>query len=855
MFILTFCTIHANILVYLISIYNNFKIYLLKTEGEKMSEQTIFKNISTGESSDADFNTEISLGNSGTYLIECPSCSYPIITNSTDTTVRCPCCNTVINTSQPAPADSAHQKVLGISTVSAAKAYIDFVFKSFDWTNFCKNDSVFSIPEIDALLHNLKTTQGDNPEIWKLSFSYSARCIEEKVNNVDVIQNDIIKKYMSADDLENCYYEYDCLYESLQILKEKRFSLISELNNYINFANQYGLSDDECDAMKAQAKSLNDKIKSLALVSNIEEHPDVAKEIERKAMLCRERYAAAGIDADAEYKAGIKYYEENNFDAALACFTRIPEYNKASEYIEKINKVYVLSNKYFYMDKKVYFYKSGLYFEKDKLADYQNCESQAFNSYLGCFGTRFYYTVPGDNSQIYYQNLSKPERKDNKVTVYYADAYGNLEYYSNVEYQPETIIYLTKYDPILNAAKKNKFLKSKGIKSKLSINRKLNYGPDWNDILALDMSTGKFSVLAEGVYRISKITGDTIYYVAPNFEYKRNGTVSDIKGESLYSYNIVTHDNKKLITGNSTLYELNDSSIIFTRQDHGQNNLTIYTKRNIEGAEEVALVKNVYNFYKFIKGKIYYMVGNANIKSLCSIRPDGTDQREIMKYMMDIVFTSGDWMYVTRGAKDNIFRTLYRIPLVGGEPKKVAFGVISSDLDKPCIRKGYLYYTDYNAELCRVRLDGTNQQSLVQGVRKILMVNYDKVFYLSYDGKERGHNIISLYEMNMDGSNRRKLIYNVESIHNVENKYFIYVREDALESKREVYSDVKDLKLNKLIAKIYNKYDKKKKHPVSKFKVISLYNCETGDNEILAYDCSYPVAKELKLEMKEVLRR
>ena len=94
-----------------------------------------------------------------------------------------------------------------------------------------------------------------------------------------------------------------------------------------------------------------------------------------------------------------------------------------------------------------------------------------------------------------------------------------------------------------------------------------------------------------------------------------------------------------------------------------------------------------------------------------------------------------------------------------------------------------------------------------------------------------------------------------ESLKNIDDKHLIYVREDEFDSKRELYADVKDAKLNARIAKIYKKFDKKKKYPCSSFKVISLYDCETGENERLAYDCAYPEKKALKLEMKEVLRR
>lgn len=795
--------------------------------------------------------------NKGQVVVECPNCSYPIVAGKHDSTARCPCCNSVVNVLQPKTEGEAFQKIADIKTLSAAQAYIDYIFETYDWEAFSMDASTFSIPEVDALLDNMKTTQGDNPETWKLCYIYRSKCIEKKIDNVNAILDRIIAKYIEGDDHGSCYNDFDMLLEGINILKWRRFSLIDELITDVNYAEKFGLDKTEGDNLKEKAQALGAQIDSIALVNSLDDHPRIAEENEKRMNSIKQAYSDAGIDADAEYDAGVAAYESDNFDEALDRFSRIPDYREAQGYIDKINYCAVLKNKYFYMNGKVFFYNNGLCYEKGNLADYAHPESLPFKRFLGCYGTKFYYLAQDSEAVVYYQHLNLREAAKKGPRAHIVPAYGSLSFEQLMQSRPNIAVATARYDPVLNAASKQSFCKSNNFHSELKVNKKINYGNNWHDLLAFDMKNATFTVLVEGIHKIVNIVGDIIYYIAPNPEYKKNNVLTGFAGTGLYSYNFATKEIRKLITGDSRIEKINsDQSIIFTRCDHGKNNLTIYTKNSADDAEDSVVVRNVYQFYKVIKGKIYYLVGNANIKSLCSINPDGTDRVEVMKYMMDIVFTSGDYIYITRGESSNYYRTLFRIPLDGGKPQKVAFGVRYTDLLPGNIKisHGYLYYTNCDRSLCRVRLNGTGQQELVQGVNQIMLIGYDKVFYLSYDGTDNGKDIISLYNMNMDGSNRVKLIYNVDDIKRVDDRYLIYIRDEHLESKRELYGLVTDPKLVKQLNKMYAKFDKKHKYPHSDFDTVSLYDCETGDSSALAYDAAYPDKKSLKLEMKEVLR-
>src|SRR5699024_629405 len=133
------------------------------------------------------------------------------------------------------------------------QAHIDYVFSTFDWDAFNRNASVSSIPEIDALLSNMRIANGDNPALWKLCFAYKSRCIESKLDGIGAIRDEIVEKYMRGDDPESCYNEYDSLYESVDILRSKRAELVDSLLRYVSFAEKYGLAESEGAAWKAKA--------------------------------------------------------------------------------------------------------------------------------------------------------------------------------------------------------------------------------------------------------------------------------------------------------------------------------------------------------------------------------------------------------------------------------------------------------------------------------------------------------------------------------------------------------------------------------------------------------------------------
>lgn len=796
--------------------------------------------------------------NNGKHVFECPNCCYPLMIGEKDTIAKCPCCGNVVNITAPKDTtDKSLEKVNGIKTISAAKAHINFLFEHYDWEAFGKNPSLYTIKEIDVLLDNMKTIQGDDKETWKTCFNYLYMCITQKIKNIDINLNSIVDRYVSGGEVNTCHNNFDSLKESVFVLVNNKTKYIDELKGYKEYSARFGLDEKDIEKMDKELEQIQKDLNSLTIVNSLEDHPIVAAKIMENTQKQEEEYSKKGINAVELYNQGINSFKDKNYMDALDAFVKIKDYKDANKYISKMTTLKYCGSD-MYCHEKVYFYRNKtLYAEKGGLIDYNNPQTAEFDTHIGSYGDLFHYFDVSGKSITHYFDMTKDNFQKKKKKVYKTNfVYGDLTLYKCCEV-PDKNIYLLKYDPINNAKDKQLFLKTYGQKSELTVNKKINYRNDWSDLLELDLKTGDFKIILEGVTSVIKYNEDVIYYIAPNPVYKKEKIV-DYNGASLYAFDRKTGEKKLQVSGNSIIQRINkDNSIVFTRFDHGEDNMSIYTKKSIDSNEETEIVQNVYKFYKIINNKIFYLVGNSNIKALRSINIDGTDCKEIQKYMQDIVFSDEDWLYFVRGDSSSKYCTLYRMPVDGGASNKVAFGINKGDLQPETLTivNGYLYFTNYQNVLCRVRLNGTGYQELVPDVYEILTIKFEKVFYLCKDVDNGNKSIKSIYCMELDGSNRQKLVHNLSQISSLDDETLLYIRSEKLASKKELYNEVKDPKLNKIINKAYKKYAKKKKNPETIFPVLYKFDCQSMRSTPIAYEVAYPTKKDIKVEMKEVLSK
>jgi len=796
-------------------------------------------------------------------IIECPSCSYPIVVSG-NKLAKCPCCGNSVDVSKPKQDDGAAlaQKVMGIRTVSAASAHIQYLFETYDWDSFSRDASRFGIPEIDVLLNTVRTEHGDDYNTWKISFDYKSECLSQKLKNINSNVEKIAVKYANGGDVDACHNAFDLLKDGVNILKSKQDALLNELTSFITYASRFGAPASEVSRMEKARDALKAEFDGIRIFESLENHPDVIKQLEKKREKSVAEYKQKGIDAPAVYDNAVRSCKAGKFAEACKLFGSIADYEDSSAYIAEMSKVHT-TDRIAYMHNKIFYRSNGslgnyLTQEKSMLDSRMYVTSLNVNKLLGLYGDKLFYLVE-NSSSIYYLDINADALPPKKFVPLKYTFYGKI-------YRPlamrllskrrNCFIFAVSYDTAEAKAAKKAFCKAHNIPYRKDI-EKLADNADFKDLVMLDAETGECSIIAEGVKHLlddgaSALNGNVIYYIAHTVSYKKKKVVG-VEGCSLYSYNIESKETKQELAGNARIEYLDPqtSTVVYTCSDHDENNRSIFVRRNGIDNE---IARNVYGFYKVIAGKIFYTVGNSEVRSLCSVGLDGKDSKEVMKYIERIVHSDDEWLYIIRGSGKYI--TLYRMSVTGGALQKIAFGVARADVETDfAVFEGYLYYTNYNSELCKVRLDGTGQTNLVKDVSAICGIHGGKIFYLCLDGYKNGSPVFSLYAMNYDGSDRRKLIFNLSELCNIGDNKLIFIRDETFESKRELYSHVEDKKLNKQIDKVFNKLDKKKKPTGGMFDVISLFDLDTMTTRALAYTEPYPTKVSLKNYLKGALSK
>lgn len=793
-------------------------------------------------------------------IFECPTCHYMLEFHPGEAFVKCPCCSSMVNITQKPKVNTIDSNVEKITTITAAKTYIQFLFERFDWKAFGSDPSTYTIAEIDLLLRNLQTIRGDDKDTWKMSFDYLLICIKQKVKFLKQSLSELVDKFISGGDDNSCHNKFDNLKESITYLLKNRSNIVSELEHYIEFASRLGISKDLASSMQNAAMEIDSLIDSVSITKTLEDYPLIKDALDKRLADIEAKYKEKGIDAKEVYARAIENYNSEEAADALEKFSRIHDYLDSENYINKMTKCVLLNDKIIFMHNHFYFRDNDkLYAEKEKLIDYNNALTLPYTEGITCFGDFYYYKDPVDAKKIHYFDVNDDiDKRKKRVPVQTFTLYGSPRILTKADgvKRPDKLLIEITVDTLIGINERNEYFKKHELKMQVNLTRKNKY-PVFRDIYELDLKTGLIVLLLEGINEVKQYDNEIIYYTGFEFDTNKKGKAVALKSNATYSYNVETMETNLEIPGDSQICNINkDKSIVFTRSDHGKDNYSIYTKHSINDTVELEVAKNVYKFYKVINGKIYYMVGNENVKSLCAINQDGTGYQEIMKYMQEVVFNDDDFLYIVRGDNKEGYRTLYRIPTnsVNATPVKIAFGIHIDDLkdENRIIANGYLYFRNFNNILCRVRLNGSGYQELVMNVEKVLSVAYNKVFYISIDS-ESERNIESLYCMDFDGSNRQKLVYDVLEIQSIDEDTYVYIRSELIDNKSEIYEEVEDEKLQKLIHKMYRKIDKRHLDPSSVVEKIYRFECSDMSSTLVGYYENYPTKKSLKKEYKELV--
>ena len=310
----------------------------------------------------------------------------------------------------------------------------------------------------------------------------------------------------------------------------------------------------------------------------------------------------------------------------------------------------------------------------------------------------------------------------------------------------------------------------KGCFSKTTIdeNTKLNK----YEIVKVDMLTDTLTSIIPAAVDIYDFYDDKVFY---QYRYK-DGSREDKEVtyiDEFYVLDVSSNVKKQVLNRNCFIETVYNGNVIYTTIENSRSclNLNLHSL-SLENDKDTLLEENIYEFFKVINGKVYYKVGNKDVNTLFSVELNGENRLEIARNVSKFEFMNLGWLYFSKGYGYN--KTLIKMSPDG----KNRYTVCSLYDTLKDIIDGYLYYVDIYENLRMVRVDGTRDKLISTDVSPDdNIIVSDKVYFMRYEVKEydtlnQPVYCASLYSVDLDGSNLRKVEFDIDNIKNFDEKEF-----------------------------------------------------------------------------------
>ena len=712
-----------------------------------------------------------------------------------------------------------------VETPAAGIAYLENRYETLDMDAF-EISGDFRIPGVPEMVEKNKVTNADKPETWELVFKSIAFPFKCKLEGVRKLEEQIAQLY-GENDRMSVLDRLDNYNRLIRLLKNSD-ARIKEIKIAARFYGKYDGDGEKLADMNAQIAQIEEQIAALKSAPTPEDLPAVKQVIADNTAAIAERFAEQGVDAEAEYQRALALYNgKDPADSGLAIFEKLGDYKDCRLYAAKINAVHIMFNGLIETNGRMYYIES-------KSAEAFNVQQAAAAAAEGA------------------QKAPEPVRKT--VSELHRVRGGIEEATPVVQGITK---FLSKYDGKIFYIAEDRFLMCFDTKSEkitqLDAGQRGDYAGivrSGNTVLPLILRSGSKFMIKKAIHRAVMEEKKGCFGKkeppAVNNKNKANLLLVDMKNNTVklldefenltYAFEdavfftqsrLLQHTeyvNKKqtktrVVTEEQSYYAcLNTATLdtfdVFDRRTEVcaiENNKVVYLKRSptnlnedlcvfdMEKKEHTLIERNVYNFFKIIDGKIYYVVGSLYNRIVYSINFDGSCRKEIATNLGSIACEMNGWMYAVKGEGRN--RILLKISNDGSQ--RVLLALNFKSLVK--YSADYIYFITNDGSLCVVRNDGMQFSVLTEGVNASadVIVESDRIYVLKketlgYSAKrDRVIDNASLYLLEGDGSGARKLLYGIEQIYDpgynddrifVKSSQLINFRVSVPNEKRELVS-------------------------------------------------------------------
>ena len=771
----------------------------------------------------------------------CPNCGNKLRYEADESTVMCNACDCSISTSELGKGSAssldkpAIPSFMGFDNPESGVVFLENFFDTYDWESY-KQIPDIAIEEIAEVIGNNKIKNGAVPETWYLDFMGLYVPVSKKFEALSEYEQEIIAKFDPVEGVE-MLTAFDNYRLIARTLLEEKEAIEKKLDAAIKYAERFSLKSDRLAEMKKDAqgisalyakivtKTVNTKstdksgapIVKTVVVDKIEDLPcyEVAKK--QYSQKSASDLTARGIDAEGIYKQATDALAAGHIAQALSLFESIRAYGDSARCIDKINNyfhfehddnshMYRFAGRHFIYKLEQYVEPMNLKgcaskFKKKKKDEGEAAPTFALSLYeivngvpakdstvkgiehiITCYGTKlFFFKV---NKGIACFDL-------NSGVETIVDA-GDEDLYrsENGEYECG----FAKHGPFFYVRKKFRedikgcLGKKKGVKEN-SLNP--------YTLLLVDMSNNSARVVVSELDDIKLRKDDKLFYSFSYKDEKAKGLFGclgkkDEKPKSrLMVCDLVKGTTTQVLDDDCDIHEVQGEKIIYTLWKPNTLNKDLYVY-DMETAEKIIIEKNIFYYFGLIQGKIYYTVGNADFRPLVRANFDGSEREQVLKNIRRVEGVRGSWFYVTKGFGFN--SVLMKVKVDGSQFKVLCYGI--DHIER--FEGNYIYYATYEGKdelgnLRAVRIDGKEDRLVAEKVKTVFPAE-DGLYYCRDERvEENGEEALSLYHMDKDGKNIKKIVFNVDVVQNdpISNMLY-YSKRDVIRYK--VYKKGKEKK-------------------------------------------------------------
>ena len=746
----------------------------------------------------------------------CPHCGFKLSVGEKTGRVECPQCgffsDISVQKEAPQPKNveytdkSFNMAFIGGATKNPESVLIylqDYLEKESAYLRGEYGD--VGIRELNDVIQEIKLSQGDKKETWKLAFLAISEPARLRIDSLEEIKKKIeeLVQNNKTDDAYSNFFKYTSAVKSL---KEKEDKIFAELQRAMN---RYESMGGNVRELKEKYEFLKKQYEALATVpeklSDIESIKTIKEELDKKTAV---KLLENGISAENMYDEALHDVEAEDIATALHKFAILGSYRDSYEKYKELRYFTDISNKVMLINDKPYLTvphkqevatnrKQQKKLEKELATDerfnqgwdlievvdnepkYKEPLVKNYKRCLAIFGNLFYYISRKGTIHVY--DLKK--RADLEIE----QNAGHEEdiFYKRFDNNSKGL--LLSYDNRPIGENNTKIHKGEEVEidvSGINMHRLdiLDYGNSGNLIRKICDKVDAIVPFKKDVY----FKGDYIC-ISRLKRFKKKLESGDFHERNETHRVLVNLKTGQQFTDfmdpDDHIVDIIGNDVYFKRYAPTKYNISLL-KKNLETGEETFILTNALEIVEIQDDNVFYTVGNTDKTCLVNYNMVTKERHTVMDRYQTYLGHYDGYFYLFRGSAYNL--TLFKVKDDGSDSMVVASNIDPDDDAYFELKEGYFYYENIFGELCVSRIDGSETKVVARDLDDVLDIKGSTIYYsttettdMLYENESnksgtKYRRALSIYKYNADDRSSEKIIFGVDKwVYNKDGYLFI----------------------------------------------------------------------------------